>query len=191
MLGTAAHRRFRHIPERGGGIRWRPQHLRVVAQVRELLAQYPPGAALERLHHRCWRIGRADPHEQMHMLGHHFASHDPPALPGSDLPQQLVEATGDSPTHNLAPRSRPPHQMQTQRAHACRRVAKPALPHTTNATRRHRQNSPTHTVHQPPRFPRRLKPPAPRGSSVVHALATCRRVMTNSPLVLRRPTGRR
>ena len=96
----------------------------------ELLAQHPRGAALERPHHLCRRVGRPDRHEQVHAIGHHFLGHDLPATLAGDLLQQLAQPSSHPPAQNPAPILGAPHHMQPQRVHPSRGATKPALRHT-------------------------------------------------------------
>jgi hypothetical protein len=142
--------------------RRRPQHLRVVAQVRKLLAQHPRSAALQRPHHLRRRAGRPHPNEQVHVIRHHVLGYDPPTMLAANPPEQLTTPAGDPPAHTPAPTLRAPTP----------RAAPPSTPHPkcgqtgartcTHPTKRHRQTPRFHTAH-PPRFPRRLKAPVPSG----------------------------
>ena len=99
----------------------------------------------------------------MHMIRHHFLSHDLPAVLAGDLPQQLVQTAGDAPAQNPRADTSGTTPDATPAQHTpSRGVAEPALWHATNATRRHRQNSPDrairlHSIPQP------LRQPAPSG----------------------------
>jgi hypothetical protein len=58
------------------------------------LAQHSCDAALERSHHRRWRVGRPDTRERVHVIGHHFLGHDLPVVLIGDLLQQIAHPTG-------------------------------------------------------------------------------------------------
>jgi len=61
----------------------------------------------------------------VHVIGHHFVSHDLPTVLVGDLRDQFVQATGHQPAQHPAPVLRAPHQMQAQQVHPSRRATKP------------------------------------------------------------------
>jgi len=128
-LDATAHHRLRHLPDRRGEIRRQLPHLRVVAQVRELSAQHPCGAALNRPHHRRRHIARADPHHQGHLIGHHFP--DPNCQPCSSA---ICSSSTLSRRQRARPKSPPvlqaPHHVQPQPRQPSGGTTKPALRHT-------------------------------------------------------------
>nr|AVN58527.1 hypothetical protein B5P44_p00232 [Mycolicibacterium sp. CBMA 213] len=92
--------------------------------MRELRPQHTRSSALESTHHRRWRVSRPNPHEQVHMIGHHLMSHDFPAMLGGDRHDEFIQPEGYPSTQHPAAVLRTPHQMQAQRAHASRRATK-------------------------------------------------------------------
>ena len=104
---------------------------------------------VERAHHRCRRIGRPDPHEQVHMIGHHFVRHDLRAMlsrrsvSSSSSRQRATRppATPDADTSNTTPDADP----ASTRLPACGGTARPGIPRTlrddTDKTR-HRPRCP-------------------------------------------------
>jgi hypothetical protein len=52
------------------------------------------------------------PHEQVHVIGHHFVPHDLPPMRLGDLREQLIQAAGDPPTQYPSSILRAPHHSR-------------------------------------------------------------------------------
>src|SRR5271157_3464442 len=129
----------------------------------ELLAQHSCDAALERSHHRRWRVGRPDTHERVHVIGHHFLGHDLPVVLIGDLLQQIAHPAGTA-----RPKILRRYSGTTPRAGPAT-TPLPGCSETGGATYRALyETTPTTTGSDTvclPGFPRRLTPPVPSGRS--------------------------